>query len=65
MAWSASFGLRLLLVSGLEVSSGLAMSIGGSKDFEYALRLLWRLYPVSAAGLWLASKVNTETVAFL
>jgi hypothetical protein len=65
--------LRALSVVGAfgrEAFSGLAMSIGGSKGFgskgfERACRLLWRLCPASAAGFGPGSKVNAEMASFL
>ena len=66
MAWSVK--LRVLfhvLVSGLEVSSGLAMSFGGSKAFEHALRLLWWFLSGMGCGFWPGSKVSAEMISFL
>jgi hypothetical protein len=60
--------LRALSVVGAfgrEAFSGLAMSIGGSKGFERACRLLWRFCPASAAGFGPGSKVNAEMASFL
>ena len=57
--------LSVLWAFGLEAFSGLVMSIGGSKGFERACRLLWRLCPASAAGFGPGSKVNAEMASFL
>jgi hypothetical protein len=57
--------LSVVGACGREAFSGLAMSIGGSKGFERACRLLWRLCPASAAGFGPGSKVNAEMASFL
>jgi hypothetical protein len=43
----------------------LAMSIGGSKVFEAAFRLLWRFLSGMGCGFRPGSKVSAEAISFL